>query len=54
MKKKKGKSLRNLVKASRRLKMKSDGYYDGRFSQRVELSGKLYTRKKKHKGNNHD
>ena len=46
MKKKKSKSLRNLVKASRRLKMKSDGCYDGRFNQRVESSRKLYTKKK--------
>jgi len=54
MKKKKSKSLRNLVKASRRLKMKSDGCYDGRFNQRVESSGKLYTRKNKHKGKDYD
>ena len=54
MKKKKGKSLRNLVKASRRLKMKSDGCYDGRFSQRAEPSGNMYKRKNKHKGKNYE
>lgn len=54
MKKKNGKSLRSLVKASRRLKMMSDGCYDGRFGERVEPSGKLYRRKNKHKGKNYD
>lgn len=47
---KKSKALRNKVKALRREKMKSEGYYDGRFKQRSEKSKKLYNRKNKHRG----
>lgn len=51
---KNGKALRNMVKAKRREKMKSEGYYDGRFGTRSEKSMKTYSRKTKHKGKDSD
>lgn len=53
-KKKKGKALRNMIKAERREKMKSEGYYDGRFGTRTEKSKKMYNRNRKHKGKDYE
>ncbi len=53
-KKKSSKALRNMVKAQRREKMKSEGYYDGRFGTRSEKSKKSFKRNPKHKGKGYD
>jgi hypothetical protein len=50
MKKKNKNSLRKLVKSKEREKRVDQGYYDGRFSPRVEKTKKSYNRKTKHKG----
>ena len=53
-KKKKGNSIRNMIKGVRREEMKDNGAYDGRFGTRSEVSDKTYKRNPKHKGKGYD
>lgn len=43
-------SVRQNIKAVQRETRKEQGFFDGRFRNRVETSKKTYSRKKKHKG----
>lgn len=54
MSKKKKKSIRKLVKSKERERRVDQGYYDGRFSPKVEKSKKSYKRNTKHKGRDLD
>ena len=44
------KTIRQNIKAVQRETRKEQGFFDGRFKNRVEVSKKTYSRKKKHKG----
>ena len=44
------KTIRQNIKAVQRETRKEQGFFDGRFKNRVEVSKKNYSRKKKHKG----
>jgi len=43
------KSVRQGIKEAQREARKEQGFFDGRFRNRVEVSKKSYSRKKKHK-----
>jgi len=43
------KTIRQNIKAVQRETRKEQGFFDGRFKNRVEVSKKNYSRKKKHK-----
>lgn len=42
--------VQKLIESKRREERKEAGFYDGRFSPRVEESKKKYSRKRKHRG----
>jgi hypothetical protein len=44
------KTIRQNIKGVQRETRKEQGFFDGRFKNRVEVSKKTYSRKKKHKG----
>jgi hypothetical protein len=43
------KSIRQGIKEAQRESRKEQGFFDGRFKNRVEISKKTYSRKKKYK-----